>query len=266
MESSGRIIGYLILIMEVIETITGDRQAYIYDYGVSSEFAPETVLPLLLERSAEISLNKGMRYLTLEIYAHDTGRENLFAGIGFKKEIHRITKRVTRNAIPQVTPDPYRVRQASADDIFFIIWLNSQSASFTIPPERDAPRDEILLRYMSSYVSLPIGSDEHFSALIIEDRNIFKPIGYLLLKMRYRDAVTGDLLAYIYDIAIHPDYWGKRAVHRLMKEAENMLAERGISYWMGDISAGNPRALKTALKSLRFLLESSRWLKKLPKC
>jgi ribosomal protein S18 acetylase RimI-like enzyme len=206
-----------------------------------------------------------MKYLTVEIFVQDEKNGRLFGELGFSREMSRIIKKVEPHEISPPSPDPFRVRKGDNDDAFFIMWLNSQSASFTIPPGRDIPKDEILLRYLATYTELPLDDNSYFEALIIEDRALMKPIGYLLLKLHYEDSLTGEQLAYIYDLAIHSDYWGKRATQRLMREAENRLAARGIAYWLGDISIENPRALKTAMKSLRFQLESERWLKKLPK-
>ena len=110
---------------------------------------------------------------------------------------------------------------------------------------------------------MSLAETEDFAALIIEDALKNESAGYLLLKTDTCDPVTGERLGYVYDLSIHPHYWGKRATQRLMKEGENYLYHKGIPYFLGDICEDNQRALKTAIKSIGFTLERIRWMKKL---
>lgn len=91
----------------------------------------------------------------------------------------------------------------------------------------------------------------------------FRQAGYLLVKTGFQEPVTGQRLAYIYDLAVHPDHWGRRATQLLMRDVERRLAELGFDIFCGDISERNPRALKTAIKSLGFTLEYRRFGRKL---
>jgi len=100
-------------------------------------------------------------------------------------------------------------------------------------PGRDTPRGEVMVRYMSAYMELKLDESELFTALIIEDRKAEKPIGYLMYKLNACDSISGDKVGYIYDLAIDPDYWGKRATQRIMREGERFLAGRGVT-WLSE--------------------------------
>lgn len=260
-EDGGKTVGYLILFLRLVETITGEEQAFIFDYGVEAGHE-EAAVPLI-ERAGGVTCEEGLKYLEVEIYNDDMKGELLYDSVGFRREIHRIIKIVEHHEFPFSESDPYKVRKAWNEDMFFLLWLNTQCASFTIPPGRDRKKEDVQFRYLRVYSGMKLEGDENLTALIIEDVRKDEPAGYLLLKTHAHDAITGEKLGYVYDIAIHPDYWGKRAAQRLMREGENALFQQNIKYCIADISDDNQRALKTAIKSTRFRAEKIRWMKKL---
>ncbi|MDQ7822204.1 MAG: GNAT family N-acetyltransferase [Candidatus Eremiobacteraeota bacterium] len=264
-ERSGdrKAVAYLVLFLDIVETITGEKQGFIFDYAVSPDHAGGDALPLLFRKAEEAVREREIQYLVMEIFAQDKEGEKRAFREGFGKEMNRIILRTAVKPLPRHDPDPFIVRKAQSEDLFFVLWLNTQCASFTIPSGRDRPKDDVQYRYLRIYSELSLEESEDFTALIIEDAVKETPVGYLLFKTNACDAITGARLGYVYDIAIHPDYWGKRAAQRLMKEGINLLSEKGIPFCLADISEGNQRALKTAIKSIGFHLESIRWMKKL---
>lgn len=258
-----KILAYLFLFLDFIEAITGERQGLVFDYGVSRECDDSGAVPALLRGAEEAVLERKMKYVVIELFHNDVKSTLEVEKAGFKKEIHRIIKKAEFRPVKSPDPDPFTVRNACSEDIFFVLWLNTQCATYIIPSGRERPRDEVQYRFLSIYSSMSLAEREEFTSLIIEDGIKDSSVGYLLFKTASRDVITGDRLGYIYDIAIHPDYWGKRATHRLMREGENFMVEKGISYLLGDISDSNQRALKTAIKSIGFSPERIRWMKRL---
>ncbi|MDQ7821558.1 MAG: GNAT family N-acetyltransferase [Candidatus Eremiobacteraeota bacterium] len=259
----GNLSGYLMLDLNSPDSSTGERRNVIYDYGIAAGASEQAILAPLLGKAEEISHAMGIKSLIIEIPAGSEKEMDLIGEMGFSPSLHRIIKKVEHHAIRRFTPDPYRVRKASEDDGIFILWLNSQCASFMMSHESVISREEELRRYLTACAELPMLDDEFLEGLIIEDTMMSKPVGYLLMKTSSRHAVTGHKLGCVQDMAIHPDYWGKRATQRIMRVGENLLHSRGIGYITGDISHENQRALKTALKSLGYQKESLWWMKRI---
>jgi ribosomal protein S18 acetylase RimI-like enzyme len=266
MPAGGGILGYLILHIGTVESITGKTQSAIYDYGVSRGYDDMAVFQALLREAEEATVQRDIFFMVTEVFREDKRGEKIFMECGFKKEINLVIKRTAMNVINAPDPDPFRVRIACNEDIFFVMWLSTQCSSFTVPSGRDADTSEIQFEYLRVYSGMSLKETDDFAALIIEDALEDEPIGYLLLKTNSHDLVLGQRLAYVYDISIHPDYWGKWAAQRLYKEGENLLVRKGIHFCLGDISEDNRRALLAATRTAGFKLERSRIVKKLQKC
>jgi len=262
-KSDGRTIAYLLLFLDFMEAITGERQGLIFDCGVLAEYRDSGVVQALLLKAEAAVIERKMKYIVIELFHDDLKSTAEVEGAGFRREIHRIIKKAELRPVKAPDPDPFLVRQACCEDIFFVLWLNTQCAEYIIPAGRERPRDEVQYRFLNIYSRMSLAEREEFTSLIIEDRLKDSSIGYLLFKTESSDAITGVRLGYIYDIAIHPDYWGRRATQRLMREGENYMVRKGIGYLLGDISDSNQRALKTAIKSIGFFHERVRWMKRL---
>jgi ribosomal protein S18 acetylase RimI-like enzyme len=258
----GEILAYLMLLSEVIEGITGQKQGLIIDYALSPTHDGNTLFGAMLSQAEEALLENYTKYLVIDVFCNDGGGEKIIEAGGFKRELNRIVKKVEMGPVRAPEPDPYLVRMAENEDLFFILALSSQCASFIIPSGRDAAGEDVHFRFMRAYSGMALKERDDFAALIIEDRVKEEPVGYLMFKFK-DDAITGERLAYVYDIAIEPAYWGRRAAHRLDREGENYLAGKGIAFLLGDISVENQRALKTATRNGGYALERVRWLKKL---
>lgn len=188
----------------------------------------------------------------------DAPEEAFFAARGYSVEICRIARRLA----PEPPRDgPYQVRRATARDQLFVMVLNSRVSPVTLPAGRDLDPEEVAARYLDVYLALDLEGNPCLEGLIAEKDGL--PVGYLLLKTGYTDEITGESLAYIYDLAIDPEHWGRRATQRIMREAETRMHARGVRILLGDISASNPRALKTAIHSLGYTLEQQRWARRL---
>ncbi len=235
--------GYVVLLNGMQESITGDPQSLLYDHYGELE-------PALSVAKAEAAA-RDSDYVVLHVF-EGLDRETLRAQ-GFQPELTRISRRVERFEQP---PSRFLVRPARPADRLFVLWLNQVSVDYVKPGGREWDLDEVHSDYFSTYMDLTLEPDDPTRVLIIEDREAAgrTQMGYLMLKLNF----DGNN-AYIYDLAVHKDYWGRRATQYLMRAGENYLADLGVEALVGDISEENPRALKTALKSLSFTIESQRW-------
>jgi ribosomal protein S18 acetylase RimI-like enzyme len=175
----------------------------------------------------------------------------------------RILKSVKEMPAPRTAR--YSVRPARANDQVFMVWLGGQTALNTVVPGRSADGETVAMRFFSSYVTQSFVDDPRMRAFVAEDHSdpeVPLQIGYIILKLGYEDIVDKQRLAYIYDIAVRPEYWGKRVVHDLMDRVERFMARNQITLLQGDISTGNQRALRTAMKALGFEIEWQRWARR----
>lgn len=262
----GKVCGYLLLYTDATESITGEKQALIFDYGTAQDCDEREILAPLLEKAEMAAREKHLKYMIREIFIADRKGTEFFQDARFEPEMNRVVKKAAWHDFPPRNPEPFSVRKARQEDLMFIMWLNTQCGSFIIPGNREKARHEIQYRLLNIYSGMSLAETETFSALIIDDNVKEEPAGYLLMKTDTYDDAIDERLGYVYDIAVHPDYWGKRVAQRLMKEGEHHLLRKGIIWCIGDVSQDNPRALKTAIKSAGFTLESIRWMKKLPEC
>jgi ribosomal protein S18 acetylase RimI-like enzyme len=257
-------LGYMIMLMVSEESITAEPQSVIYDFYVEPGNDYEEIMDRFLEQAEKWTRSINIQFLALEIQIAQKHREDYFASRGFSVDMNRIARKIETHTFEN-TPrqNRFKVRPAVESDRLFILLLNAQNSSFLIPAGRGTPVKDVQNYYFETYSNLTIIDNPIMSILIAEEIETMKPAGYIMLKVAAVDAVSEKPLAYIYDLSVHRDYWGKFVAQRLVREGENLLVKRGVHYLIGDTSESNPRPLKTALKTLGFKLYSRRWVKKL---
>jgi ribosomal protein S18 acetylase RimI-like enzyme len=257
----GGIAGYMVLVNGVEESITGDMQIVIYDFFVRVPELRDEIMDRFLAFTLEASRMSGHRFVTTELRPNDRENEDYFASRGFHVEMNRIVKRVGRYTFDTPRQRQFAVRPAGEMDRDFILLLNAENSPFLIPTGRECDTLSIRASYFDTYTNMKLKGNPNLLVLIGEDVNAQRHAGYIMVKTEARDLVTGKLLAYLYDISVHKDYWGTFLGQRLVREAENRLAERDVEYFVGDTAENNPRPLRTALKTLQFRLFSRRWVR-----
>lgn len=246
--AEGGLAGYSVVLTGLHESITGEPQAILYDHAWRDPAVGERLV-----RAAE-SRARGADYMVAEVDPADT----FLAELGYHLEIVRIARLLD----PQEPGESaYRVRRARADDKLFVLVLNGKVTPFTLPAGRTLDPAVVASRYMDAYMGLDLAGDPGLLVLIVE--TVGTPVGYLMLKLGRCDEITGEPVAYIYDLAIEPAHWGRRATQRIMRDAESRLHAAGVALMLGDISADNPRAVKTSVKSLGYTVEGHRRARRL---
>lgn len=260
---TGKPLGYMLTIMGVEESITGELQAHIYDHYVSEGSYRERILDCFTSQVMQRAAQEGLNYVTTEILVADSVAEEYFKSRNYYIEMNRIVKRVETFEFNTPRQKRYRVRPAAESDWPFILLLNAQNSSFLIPTGREADKEKIRQSFFDTYAEMNIVNDRYMKVFIGEEPEVRRQAGYIIIKVEALDMVSEKPLAYIYDINVHRDYWGKYITQRLVKEAQNHLAGRGVEYLIGDTAESNPRPLKVAIKTLGFNLYSRRWVKKI---
>jgi len=251
--------GFLVLFNGLNESISGDPQSVIQDLHGRT---PED-FTALLDEAERRTVESGGDFAVCELAVGETALEEQLTRRGYAVEMLRILRAV--HEVPKRTPR-YSVRAARRTDQLFMMWLSEFTAFNTVVPGRSADPDEVAVRFFASYANQSFYDDPRMAAFVAEDLSDPenpRQIGYIILKLGFQDLVDKQRLAYIYDISVHPDYWGKRVFHDLMDQADRFMVKNRVTLLQGDISMNNQRALRTAIKALGFKIEWQRWSKKL---
>lgn len=233
---------YAVLLRGERETVTGDRQSRLWDWGRD----PKPFLPTLLRQAAR----GGDQYLVARV---QPGEEESFVALGFLPELRRVLAPV----VGKPNRSPFTVRPATAQDCFFLANLHSQGSHFYVPAHRSADLDEIALRSGAYYLSLNFGPDCPLWGRIICWQG--RPSGYVLYKLGMRVEENGASAAYLYDINLLPEFWGRLGARILLRQAMLDLAELGVQYVAADISYDNDNAFRLATRGIEFQLEWTRF-------
>ncbi|MFP4498326.1 MAG: GNAT family N-acetyltransferase [Vulcanimicrobiota bacterium] len=254
-------LGYIATVTGVEESITGEKQLLIYDFHILDVPEKEEIFNHFIDFAENQAIKYNLSYMITEIPFEAEELENMFHKKDFSVEMNRIVKLCSHHEFTGKRQENIKVRPGEESDRFFMMLLNAQNSGFLIPADRKASSEEIQQKYFEHYSQMPIDEEPFLHIFIAEDLINLQPAGYIIIKTSAIDQVSRQSMAYIYDLNVHKDYWGKYVTQRLVKEAENWLVEDNIHLLIGDISDSNPRPLKTALKTLNFTLYSRRWVK-----
>jgi N-acetylglutamate synthase-like GNAT family acetyltransferase len=260
-----RIVGFIALVTDSIEGITQEKQIEIYDLVIKKDVDQGEVLRLFLEEAEKICREKNIKYLVYTIQSGEKEKLELLQHHGFATQVNCIAKNLKRIKKWR-TPKPWlRIRWAKISDLIFLLSLNNVASVNYALPHHDVPMSDVQGSFFSAYsenLLKWIMNEPTFSILIAEDVEKKESIGYVMLWLGSVDGFTGEKFAYIYDIAVKQEYWGKYVTHYLMEAAEKFVIKKGLDYIAGDISESNQRALRTAIDSIKFFLERYRLVKK----
>ena len=278
-------IGYMLMNLRAGEAFRDEFLAYIYDYYVDDPQLWHEIMGHFLEQAEMFAEEEEIERMVVDLPVGEAGlnipnssqkkplwktvlegrtlEEMFFRERGFYIEMNRIAKEVETFTFDTPLQKNYRTRRATESDRIFIMNMVGQNSEFLILPGSEEIAPRIQQAYFNEYSMMDLSEKSLKTVLICEDIENYRLTGYIILQMEPDDVITAEKTAYLYDISIHKDYWGRYATQRLMREAENWLAERDFKYIYADISHRNPRPLKTALKSLDYSLISRRWAKKL---
>jgi GNAT superfamily N-acetyltransferase len=247
--------GYVSVCLGQKEGLTAEPQAQIYELWSSQ---PEQQ-KLLLQQAEQCARANGSQFLVCQLPPGHRLEAEL-AEAGFSVDIERIHKEITGLRQPGSV---LNLRLARPNDRLFILGLIRRTCANTRPAGREISAPRMLEIFFQSYQSLDFAGDPELITLIAETPGRARAIAYLVIRLGLSEDPDPATFAYIYDIAVHPDHWGKRAPHDLLFRAEQLLKERAIERLVADISASNRRAFLTATKSLGYRLASRRWAKNL---
>jgi len=96
-EAEGGICGYAALNFGVKDPLTALEEAYVSELHVWPDYRKSGVAKGLLEMSEAFALQRGIRFLSLQIASTNVPAVQMCKSLGFEEETVKLTKRVTRD-------------------------------------------------------------------------------------------------------------------------------------------------------------------------
>ena len=140
------------------------------------------------------------------------------------------------------------VRRARRDDLPFIKELTLETVDQGISVGRDISNEtvrEVAAERMGD-LDIMIARKRDYAILVAEDGE--RRVGFLVLEFRNVEETTGEKQTLLYNMAVSPDYLGKRVDRILVAEAARLSHRRGYKFMTARITASNERALLAALR------------------
>ncbi|MCE1245258.1 MAG: GNAT family N-acetyltransferase [Firmicutes bacterium] len=260
-EKTDKLVGYMLVEVAQSECFGLFRRTHILDWHVALKSEWDYVMDEFIYYTEEFAISEGCRDIAIQVPIAFTEDEELLRELDFYPEMDRIMKPVEVNSLETNMAKRYKIRKADESDRLFMLSLSSGNADAIIPPGMESLTDEIKEAYFNLYAGLGIENNELLNVYIVEDPKEYRPVGFIIIMPNPESIISAKTTGYIYDLSVHNEYWGKYASQRIMREAENMLAEQNCGYYIGDISVMNPRATRTAIRTLNFKLWGRKWIK-----
>lgn len=259
-EEGDEIVAFACLVLDQVDSITMDRQAYVFD--LVSQGDPVAFLTAIEKAGLDLRAD----YLVTDLPFGLKASEAALEGAGYAVSLNKIARLCQgEHTLGLRAQRTFPVRLAERADHPFILLVSNLCAQHLIPPGRDERREEIERGFLEVYSGLDIVNDPELTVFIAEDPARNRPSGYLMLRYIYRGLGNARkrIFGYIYDVSVHPDYWGTQTLPALQGAAEMHLVRTGIPAIVGEVSEANPRALRAAQKLLGYTIESRKYSKRL---
>lgn len=147
------------------------------------------------------------------------------------------------------------IRVGNANDITFVINLAIETAKYSVTPIRAINQELLAQRIELNLNNLAYNLNDPNLKLLIAETDKQETVGYLILLLNNIEATTGEPQAFVVDLAVSEEYWGKFVWRHLLRKAEEIARSEGLSYIAGTISVNNIRSLKTVQKFLGYQIE-----------
>ncbi len=143
-----------------------------------------------------------------------------------------------------VGPPRYRIRPAEERDIPGIVELAVEMVLESRSPYREGVSDEQIQEFrrrnfdhLPTVLELPEGG--LFVAVDEEDSHI----GHILLLGNQTDSVTEARQAWVYDVSVRKEWWGRGVGRKLMERGEEFCRHLGLEYVGLGVTSANARAV-----------------------
>lgn len=242
--------GYALWDLAGHERTTQRPIARLWDLQVAPGHNALQVAAALLDAS-EAELPKGVHRVILTT-TEDAYWSPILASRGYEIETLRMTRELSSHQLEGPRLSAFRARPLRDGDRALLRVLAATNLSHTLPAGRQDELDRFQSATQQYFEEFdPMAPD--LVGLVAVEKSTRRSIGYILVNLE------SEGLAYLRDISVRPEYWGRYAAQFLVRAAENELVQRGYREIYADISADNPRSYRTAQRSLGFKKAGQLW-------
>lgn len=142
------------------------------------------------------------------------------------------------------------VRKVRPGDSRWLKELVVESALYSVAHARDISNAEVRVQAAEDLAESL--ANDRVEILIAYNAETRERMGFLILTLDVRCAVTGEAMSLIDSLGVDPRFWGTPTVSRLVKRAAQLSHEHGIGLMSAFITSDNRR---TMLKALRLGFE-----------
>lgn len=132
-------------------------------------------------------------------------------------------------------------READEHDLPAIIELATDMVLHSVSPFRPVGAEQVRHYRREDLQSLP-------EILAMEQSGIFvaldqaRVVGHIIVVAHQKDSSTGTPQAWIYDVSVHPGYWGQGVGRHLLELAEQFARQQGMGAIGLGVTLANHRA------------------------
>lgn len=141
-----------------------------------------------------------------------------------------------------------KVRRATKDDLPFIKELTLETVDQGISVYRDIPNETVKAAAAERLSELDTMLKRKRDYAILVATISERRAGFLILEFRDVEETTGEQQSLVYNLAVSPEFLGKRVDRILVSEAAKVSYRRGYRFMTARITVSNERALLAALK------------------
>ena len=139
----------------------------------------------------------------------------------------------------------YSIRPATIEDLSRIIDLAVELVIASRSPYREEVSDEQIRDYRrENFSQLETVFELAEAGLFVAVDQAGNHIGHILLLGNQIDSVADVPQAWVYDVSVREDWWGKGVGRSLMARGERFAAELGLDYVGLGVTFANKRAVK----------------------
>ena len=152
------------------------------------------------------------------------------------------------------------VYRASEDDRVFLLALSTRCVPFMFCESRQGDLPLVRRRFFDVYATLDLSGKPDFQVLVATVNG--EPAGAVMYAARSSQGLDKRDEAYIYDVSVEPERWGRSVAAALIQACIEELDRCGIEYLGGDVAVDNARVLALAQR-FGFVVEHRRHYRRL---
>lgn len=154
------------------------------------------------------------------------------------------------------------VRQAGPEDIQAVIDLAVEMVVYSVSPLRPTTHEEVRKYRRADLEALETAIGKPHAGVFLAETAEGMMIGHVIVFGGQRDSSTGETQAWVFDLAVRREWWGRGIGQQLMEAAEQFARTQNCERLGLGVTIANERAVRF-YQELGYLEERVQMVKKL---